>query len=153
MRMTRAGPADSSAVDCIRLNMTYLDVIFLHGLDHASTDGKPAFFSFSFCPTDMTNTTIRKNTKATTTCLKKTGFPFVCTCGSNTRLKSRIEIRKIERGMPVMTLVLVTTYLLNVEEPFVFFLSYLLMGDELGSATDIDRLLVSSGPSIPKISP
>ena len=31
-----------------------------------------------------------------------------------------------------------------------FFLSRLLMGDELGSATDIDRLLVSSGLSTPK---
>ena len=32
---------------------------------------------------------------------------------------------------------------------FVFDLSYLVMGHELGSATDIDRLLVSSGLSTP----
>ena len=32
---------------------------------------------------------------------------------------------------------------------FFLFLSYLLMGDELGSATDIDRFLGSSGRSTP----
>ena len=37
------------------------------------------------------------------------GFPFVCTCGSNTRFKFEIETRKIERGIAAMPLVLITT--------------------------------------------
>ena len=60
-----------------------------------------------------------KNKKATTTCLTNrtstgAGFPFVCTCGSNTinRSKLQIETRKMERGMVVLTLVVVTTYLM-----------------------------------------
>ena len=44
-----------------------------------------------------------------------------------------------------------TISLFNVSEPFFFsfFFGHVLVGDELGSATDIDRLLVSSGPSTP----
>ena len=47
---------------------------------------------------------------------------------------SDIETRKIDRGIAV--------YCIGTE-----FGSYLLMGDELRSATDTDRLLVSSGLS------
>ena len=52
----------------------------------------------------MTDTTIRKNTKAAIACLKKkeAGIEIICTCGSNTRLKIQIETRKIERGIAVM---------------------------------------------------
>ena len=38
------------------------------------------------------------------------GFPIVCTCGSNTRLKFQIETRKIERGIAGIPLVLITTF-------------------------------------------
>ena len=54
-----------------------------------------------------------------------------------------IEIRKIERGTAVMPLQLFSSlllYLFNVYHGR----SYLLIGDELGSATDIGRLLESS---------
>ena len=67
----------------------------------------------------------------------------MCTCGSNTRCTFQIEIRQIERDMP---LVLVTTCLMNGNRSW----PYLLMGDELGSATDIDFLLVPLAPSTPK---
>ena len=39
---------------------------------------------------------------------KPTGVPFVCTCGSNTRVKVQIETRKIERGNPVVPLAVTT---------------------------------------------
>ena len=60
-----------------------------------------------------------------------------CACGSNKSLKFQIEIRKIERGMAVL---LLSHCLFNAQEPFFV---YLLVGDELGSATDADILLVS----------
>ena len=90
--------------------------------------------SLLFFVRDMTDSTIRNNTRATITCLKKkrkkgAGFPFVCTCGSSTRLKFQIEARKIEWGIAVMPLVLITTCH-NAQRSF--FWSYLLMGDELG---------------------
>ena len=44
-----------------------------------------------------------------------------------------------------MSLVLITTYLMYRDD----FVSYHLMSVELGSATDIDRLLVFSGLSTP----
>ena len=61
-----------------------------------------------------------KNTKATISCLTYggvgAGCPFVCTyihtCGSNTRLKFQIKARKIERGIAVLPLVLITTCLM-----------------------------------------
>ena len=62
----------------------------------------------------MTHPTIRKNTK-TKTCWKKithTVGPTVNTfepCGSKTGLKIRIETGKIERGIAVIPLVLITT--------------------------------------------
>ena len=87
------------------------------------------------------------------TCLKKeeqkkrgggAGFRFVCTCGSHTqipgtRLQFQIETRKTDRCIAVLPFVLVTsnTYLMYGTA----FWLYLLMGDELGSATDIERLL------------
>ena len=88
----------------------FLDAVFIM---HQPTNGKPAPFLCIFCWTNMTDTRIRKNTKATITCLKKrrssgAGFPFVCTFGSNTRLKFQIETRKIKRGIAVMPLVLIT---------------------------------------------
>ena len=52
-----------------------------------------------------------------------------------TGLKIQIETRKIERGIAGMPLVLLW--------------SYLMMGDDWGSATDSDRLLASSGRSTP----
>ena len=69
---------------------------------HQPKNGKPAPVLCIFCSRDMTDTRIRKSTKATITCLKKsrisngTGCPFVCThtCGSNTRLEFQIETRK-----------------------------------------------------------
>ena len=72
------------------LNFTYFDVIFWHGVHHALTNGMPAPVLLFFCSREMTDTRIRKNTKAAITCLKNSigtaaGFPFVCTCGSNTR--------------------------------------------------------------------
>ena len=80
---------------------------------HQPINGKPAPVLFIFCSREMTDKRIRKNTKATITCLKKrrssgAGFPFVCTFGSNTRLKFQIETRKIKRGIAVMPLVLIT---------------------------------------------
>ena len=72
-------------------------------------------------------------------------MPIICTCGSNTRLKFQIETRKIERGIAVIPHVLITTCLMYIRCTRIVFWLYLLMGDELGSATDdIDRLLVSS---------
>ena len=67
----------------------------------------------------MTDKRIWKDTKSTITCLKNrigtgAGFPFVCTCGSNTTFKFHIETRKIERGIAliIMPLVLITTCLM-----------------------------------------
>ena len=57
----------------------------------------------------MIDTTIRKNTKATITCLKKKGRLSVCLhMQFKYELKFQIEIRKIERGIAVMPLVLIT---------------------------------------------
>ena len=55
-----------------RSALRFLDVIFEHGADHVpcSKCKLLPFFMFRSCPRDMTDTTIRKNTKATTTCLK-----------------------------------------------------------------------------------
>ena len=81
---------------------------FGHDVDHAPTDKLKAglFLFFVFCPRDMTEITIRKNTKPTITCLlkkkKKAGFQFFCTCGPNTMFNFQIENRKIERGIAEM---------------------------------------------------
>ena len=76
-------------------------------------------FLFLICSRDMTDKRIWKDTKSTITCLKNrigtgAGFPFVCTCGSNTTFKFHIETRKIERGIAliIMPLVLITTCLM-----------------------------------------
>ena len=64
----------------------------------------------------MTDAIIRKNTKSTISYpkMEKEGasLPFLCTCGSNTRLKFQIETHKIEieRGIAVMLLVLIATF-------------------------------------------
>ena len=55
----------------------------------------------------------------------------MCTCGSDTRHKFQIDIRKIERGIAVMPLVLITFKIL------VKCIEHLLIADELGSSTDI----------------
>ena len=59
----------------------------------------------------MVDITIRKNTEAPITCVKKQktkrpGFPFVCTRGSNTSLKKKswIKFLKTERGIAQMPL-------------------------------------------------
>jgi len=53
------------------LNFTCLDVIFRRGVYHASGNKwKACLILFIFCSRDMTDTIIRKNTKATITCLK-----------------------------------------------------------------------------------
>ena len=63
----------------------------------------------------------------------------------------KVEIRKIERGHRSIAAVFARHhFFFNVSESplfffsFFFFLSYLLMGDESGGATDVDRPLVSS---------
>ena len=60
----------------------------------------------------MTDTTIRKSTRATITCvnetkIKKAGFPFVCT---NKYEVKKNQIERKERGIAGMPLVLVTFY-------------------------------------------
>ena len=74
---------------------------------------------FAVGPRDETDPTIRKNTNTTETCPGKkkekkseTDFQFLCTWGSNTRLKFQIDTRKIERGIAVTPLVFVTFLLL-----------------------------------------
>ena len=72
----------------------------------------------------MTDTRIRKNTKAAITRLNNrtsngAGFPFVCTCGSNTRFKFQIETRKIEQGIVAMPLVLITCFMYRNRFPVV----------------------------------
>ena len=60
------------------------------------------------------------HTKTLITCVKKrkrkkSGFPFVCTCGSNTTLKVQIETLQIERGiaeMPFFQFFVVITWLI-----------------------------------------
>ena len=82
-------------------------------------NGKPGFF---FYPGDMADITIRKNTKAPVTFVKKNkrAFPIVCTCGSNTSLKFQIKILKIERGIAEMPFspFLVETLDLHMESSF-----------------------------------
>ena len=78
---------------------------------HQPTNGKPAPF---FLLERYDRYKGQKNTNATITCLKNrvsngAGFPFVCTCGLNTRLKFQIETRKIERGIAIMPPVLIST--------------------------------------------
>ena len=79
------------------------------------------FFFFFFFPRDMTDPTIRKNTKTTKTCpknKKQKGLSIgptlksLWTCGSKTIYNFRIETRKIERGIAVLPRVLITTCLL-----------------------------------------
>ena len=51
----------------LRIRMYFFDTM----LDmHQPANGKPVFCSF-LCPRDITHVTIRKNTKATITCVKK----------------------------------------------------------------------------------
>ena len=116
---------------------------------HQPTNGTPALFLFLFFSRDMTHIIIRKIMQAIT-CLEKkegAGFPFVCRCGSNKRMEFQTETRKIERGIAVVLLVLITTCL-TYKNRFVLW-SYLMAGDKLGSATGIDRLLASSGLPTP----
>ena len=127
----------------LHVGMCFFDTVLIM---HKPTN-ELAFFVCFFGSRDMTDTTIRKNTKAAIICLKKekekmASFPFVCICGSNTRLKFQIETRKIERGIAVITLILIKCIGIVLR-------SHPLMGDELGSAVDIDYLLVSSGLSTP----
>ena len=76
------------------------------------------FITFFFQKYERNNDT--KNKKATKTFPKKkkkngAGFPFVCICGSNMRLKFQIETCKIEPGIAVMPHVFVTTCLMYIE--------------------------------------
>ena len=101
------------------------------------------------CSRDVTDTTIRKNTKATIASLKnqkqtfQAGFPFICTCCSNTRLKIQIENSRNwaghRRNNAICDIHDITCFWYGI-----VLLFYLLMGDELGNATYIDCLLVSS---------
>ena len=90
-------------------------MVFCHGVDHAPGNKRETRLSFFFfCSRDMIDKAVRKNTKAAITCLKKktekeASLTFVCTCGSKMRLKFQIETRKIERGIAVIPLVLITT--------------------------------------------
>ena len=65
----------------------------------------------------------------------------VFTCGSNTRLKFQVETRKIERRIAVLPLLCSSLLVYCI---WIVLGPYLLRGDEMGSATDIDRLIVSS---------
>ena len=89
------------------LNITYFHVFVSHDVDHASTNRHKAclfFFFFSFERYDRykdpkkykSSHNFREKKKK-----KTAGFPFVCTCGSNTTLKYQIEIHKNERGIAV----------------------------------------------------
>ena len=107
-KVIRAGPAKGLPIRLIvhaPLNTTYWDAIFLHGVDHAPThEWAASSFSFRFslyCSRDKTDTKIRKNTKATVTCLNKEGarFPFVCICRAKTRFNFQVETRKFGRGI------------------------------------------------------
>ena len=89
---------------------------------HQPRNGKPAcfrslFFSEKYNPYNDPKKQKRpqlvwKRKKKQKRQYQKAGFPTVCTCGSNARLKIHIETRKMERGMVVLTLVVVTTYLM-----------------------------------------
>ena len=58
-------------------------------------ESEPFFFE-----RDKTDTKIRRNTKATVTCLKKKGLAFrVCACRANTKLIFQVETRKFGRGI------------------------------------------------------
>ena len=100
----------------------------------------------------MTNTTIRKKYKSGHNMFeeKKKNELSVCL---HMRFKYEVTIsdrtRKIERGIALlmMPLVLITTVLVLMYSDRLW--SYLLMSHELGSATDMDRLFVSSGLSKP----
>ena len=81
-------------------NSTYWDVHFPLCVDHAPTNKRKTRLFSVICSRDVIDTTIRTNTKTTMNCLakknrKKTGSPFVCTCGSNMRVNFRIETRQI----------------------------------------------------------
>ena len=100
----------------LHVGMCFFDTVLIM---HKPTN-ELAFFVCFFGSRDMTDTTIRKNTKAAIICLKKekekmASFPFVCICGSNTRLKFQIETRKIERGSNATC---PHHYLFNVWESF-----------------------------------
>ena len=91
-------------------------MIFRHGVDHAPTNEKLAFFYFlvrEIWPIQRSEKTqkwpqlVWKKKKK-----KKASSPFVCICCSNTRLKFQIDTRKIQRGIAVMLLVLTTTCLM-----------------------------------------
>ena len=77
--------------------------------------GKPAwvfFFLFKRWP-------IQRSEKSKNDDVFFVGFPFVCTCGSNTRSKFQIELLKIERGIAeIMTFTIFTILLAFSMEPF-----------------------------------
>ena len=124
---------------------------------HQPTNWRPVFFCFCFCPRDLTEITIWKNTKATIACLKKrkkkkAGFQFFGTCGVNTRLNFQIENRKIDREiaeMPFSPFFAENTWLIYGIE----FWSYLLMGGELGNETSKYIDVFQSSALSPPISP
>ena len=156
----RAGPAKVLTWPLLGyapLNLRNLDAIFWHGVYHAPTKkwkACPKYIWFFVREILYDRYNDQKNTRATTSCLEKkegAGVPFVCACGW---FKHEVEIlrsklAKIERGIAVMPLGLITTCSIYSNRFFVVIRSYLLMGDELGNETDIDRLLMSSGWSTP----
>ena len=145
--------ADFESIGNAPLNFSCWDLIVWHGVNHAPSNkpeaGRCCFLLLSERCDQYNNTKI---SKADITFLKKkkkkgkASLTFVCTCGSNMRQNIQIESRKIERGIAIISLVLITTTCLMYRNRFP---SYLVMGNKLGSATDIYRLLVPSRPSTP----
>ena len=111
---------------------------------HQPTNGKPApILFFVFSSRDMTDTMIRKSAKVTTTCLNKKGGGL----SACFHIRFKYEVKNSDRNSQnraghrtINNATCSHHYLFNVQESF---LGHNLLGDELGSATDIDRLLVS----------
>ena len=156
--LVRAGPAKvltQPLLGYAPLNFTYLDWIFWHGVLSCTNQQMESLpqFCFLFLVREIWpiqwSEKVQKWPQLVWT-KKGAGFPLVSTYGSSTRLKIQIGTRKIERGIAllIMPLVLITTCLMYGNRFWVTSLDGWRTGYYC-SATDIDRLLVSSGLSTP----